>query len=240
MHKAPVQNSLPPAPSGTHVARLYQIIYLGTLPEDYMGEAKEMYKVRMVFELCNETKIFKDGEPPRPFSIGRDFTFSMGNKANLRKFVEGMIGTALSDGEAGNFDLDELLGHACLLSVVHKEKKAGGIAALIQGASPLVKGMDAPAQSNPSKVWDILEITDEELAALPKWLREKMQTSKEYQSRHGGVSAEEDYDNMGEDVDDKIDAEIDEAVIDATGDIANELPFPSELPKGGVRTTKRT
>jgi hypothetical protein len=41
-------------PAGNHVARLYQIIHIGTNSYEYKGEMKKSDKVRLTFELCNE------------------------------------------------------------------------------------------------------------------------------------------------------------------------------------------
>jgi hypothetical protein len=56
-------------------------------------------KIRLTFELCNETKEFRKGEGEKPFSISCEFTYSLGSKGNLRPFVEGMTGTKMVDGE---------------------------------------------------------------------------------------------------------------------------------------------
>jgi len=66
-------------PAGTHVARCYQIIHIGTIVDTYQGEEKLVNKVRLVFELPLETADFGKGE--QPFSIGRDFTLSMHEKS---------------------------------------------------------------------------------------------------------------------------------------------------------------
>lgn len=71
----------------------------------------------------------------------------MHSKSKLRRFVEGMLGTVLFDKEAGNFDFESLLGQECMLNVVHEEKN-GNVCANIAGASPLPRGMDAPALVN--------------------------------------------------------------------------------------------
>jgi hypothetical protein len=107
--RAPKGKSFDPVPAGNHVARLYQIIYLGTVPTEWQGQEKMTSKVRLGFELCNEKKVFKEGEEARPYAISREFTFSMGSKGNLRAFVEGMAGVKMMDDEADNFDLDEVL-----------------------------------------------------------------------------------------------------------------------------------
>jgi hypothetical protein len=83
------------APAGTHVARCYQIIHIGTIVDTYQGEERLVNKVRIVFELPLETADFGKGQ--QPFSIGRDFTLSMHEKSGLRAFVQGWLGKAMSD-----------------------------------------------------------------------------------------------------------------------------------------------
>src|SRR5689334_20495628 len=102
---APKGKAFDPVPAGNHVARLYQIIHIGTIETSWQGKADMTDKVRLTFELCNEKKEFKEGEGEKPFSIAREFSFYMSKKSNLRKFIEGMIGTALDEDEASTFDL---------------------------------------------------------------------------------------------------------------------------------------
>jgi hypothetical protein len=117
-------------PAGNHVARLYQIIHIGTVPTTWQGQEKMTDKIRLTFELCNEVKAFKEGDEPKPFSVSREFTYSFGQKAALHAFVEGMTGTKILDKEWP--DLEALLGDACLLNVVH-ESKGDNTYANIQG-----------------------------------------------------------------------------------------------------------
>lgn len=94
-------------------------------------------------------------------------------KSKLRPLVEGMLGAPLSDKEADNFTFESLLGQECLLNVVHDEKN-GSVYANIAGASPLPKGMDAPALANETRMIDMNTASFEEIEALPGFIREKM------------------------------------------------------------------
>ena len=172
-----------PVPAGTHVARLYQIIHLGTSSFEFKGETKQSDKVRLTFELPNELREFKEGEGQKPMSISREFGFSMGKKSHLRPFVEGILGTALHDEEAYAFDIEKLLGEACLISVVHEPGKDGNTYAAIASASALMRGMEAPAAINEAKVIDVNTATQEEIDALPEFIRNKMKASDEYKAR---------------------------------------------------------
>ncbi len=171
-------------PNGTHIARLYQIIHIGIGHYQWQGEEKTSDKIRLTFELCNERKEFKEGEGEKPLSISREFGFSMGKKSHLRPFVEGMLGVALYDEEAKTFDLETLLGRECLVSVVHEEKN-GNTYANIASASPLAKGMAAPELSNPKSLIDVDSATEEQIDALPGFLRDKIKSSDNFKARFG-------------------------------------------------------
>jgi hypothetical protein len=169
-----------PVPAGNHVARLYDIIHIGTIPTEWKGETKMVDKIRLTFELCNETKEFKEGEGEKPFSISREFTYSFGAKGNLRPFIDGMTGTKMLDDEWP--DLEALLGEACLLNVVHTEKE-GNTYANIQGASPLPKGMNAPGLFNVPRLIDINSTPWSVIDALPEFIMKKMYSSEEFENR---------------------------------------------------------
>lgn len=183
-----------PAPQGTHMARCYQLLQIGTIPEEYMGEMKELPKIRLMFELPEETKVFKEGDEPKPIVISQEYTLSMGQKANLRKLIEGMIGTTLSDGEASAFDVESLIGMPCLLNIKHNTSKKGTIYSVIASASPLMKSQKAPEQVSASKVLTYDNFDQETFNALPDFIKEKMKISSEYKEKFGlvdDVKAEE-------------------------------------------------
>lgn len=139
-------------------------------------------KVRLGFELCNETKVFNEGEEARPYSISREFTFSMGPKATLRPFIEGMYGVKMHDDEAYNFDLDSALGKECLISVVHQEKD-GNTYSNILNASALPKGTVAPELYNEAKIIDINSTPASDIEKLPDFIKNKMYSSEEWAGR---------------------------------------------------------
>lgn len=170
-------------PAGNHVARVYSIIHLGVIEEEYMGETKEMDKVRISFELPNETEVFKEGEEPKPFSISQEYTLSMGEKANLRKLVEGILGGPVEEQEEG-FGVSSLMGKTCLLNVIHRTSKAGNEYAQIASAAPLPKGMEAPTAVNETSYLDFEEGWDQEkFDSLPDFIKDKIKSSKNYKRK---------------------------------------------------------
>jgi hypothetical protein len=169
-------------PAGTHVARCYQIIHIGTVPDTFQGEDRLVDKVRLVFELPLETADFGKGE--QPFSIGRDFTLSMHEKSGLRAFVQSWLGKAMSDSEASKFDIGTLLGKEAMVSVMHRTANTGRTYADLKGASPLAKGMTCPPQVNSAFLLDYdSEDFDLRFKMLPEWLQNKVSSSAEFSQR---------------------------------------------------------
>lgn len=172
-----------PVPAGTYVARCYSMIHIGTVEENIMGENKWLNKVRITWELPTETKVFKEESGEQPFVISKEFTLSMNEKANLRKFLEGWRGKGFSEDEAKAFDITALLGKACMISVIHKTSKKGNLFAEISSCSALPKGLACPEQINKSLE---LNYTDNwsnvEYSKLPQFIKDKMSQSKEFKS----------------------------------------------------------
>lgn len=86
------------APAGTHIAVCYRVIDLGTQETTFKGEVKHQHKILISWEIPDEK--MKDG---RPFTIGKRYTWSMSEKANLRNDLESWRGkfTAADFGPNG-------------------------------------------------------------------------------------------------------------------------------------------
>lgn len=179
-----------PVPAGTYVARCYSMIQLGTHEEEYMGQKKELNKVRITWELPTELKVFKEGEPEKPYSISKEFTLSMYEKANLRKFLEGWRGKGFTDDEAEAFDITVLLGKVCMVSIIHKTSKNGKVYADISSVTTIPKGLEVPPQINDSFEFSFESFDEAKLNGLPDWLKEKITTSQEYNNLMNPQSVE--------------------------------------------------
>lgn len=178
------------APQGSFPARVYSIIYMGTVKGEYKGTPTESYKVRISWELPTKTRVFKEGELARPFSVSKELTLSMGSKSNLRPLVEGMLGLSFTDDDAKSFDVDELLGKACLISLAHKESPNGKYVA-INSTAQLPEGMICPPAVNPSKILSYDRFDKEYFMTLPKFIQEKMEKTPEFIRMNGGTVKDE-------------------------------------------------
>lgn len=145
-----------------------------------MGQPTEFNKIRLTFELPEELHTFKEENGPQPIVISQEYTFSLGEKANLRKLVEGIVGHAMTNEEAALFDVESLVSMPCLLTIKHKTSNTGKKRAEISGASPLLKGMTAPVQINPSRYLTYQNFDEAFFNSLPDFLKDKIRSSVEY------------------------------------------------------------
>ncbi|KKP74699.1 MAG: hypothetical protein UR73_C0037G0008 [candidate division WS6 bacterium GW2011_GWF1_35_23] len=178
-----VANSSPkadPVPAGTYAARCFSMVHLGTRTENILGVDKELNKVRIGWELPTELKVFKEENGEQPYSVSKEFTLSMHEKANLRKFLESWRGKGFTDDEAKALDITALLGKPCMLSVIHKTTKQGNTYAEISSVSALPKGMTCPDLINPITEFTFTPFDQETFNKLPDWLKDKIKSSKEY------------------------------------------------------------
>jgi len=161
-------------PAGSFAARCYQIIDLGHQTFEWKGEAKVAPKVRITWEL---NEMMQDG---RPFSISREYTASIGDKANLRKDLEAWRGRPFTATELQNFSLENVLGAPCLLGVVHKPSKDGSkVYANVGSIMALPKGMPSPELVNPAVKFDIGEFDQNIFNSLSSYVQKKILMSKE-------------------------------------------------------------
>lgn len=167
-----------PIEAGSYAARIYSIIDLGTHDSTYQGKPTDPKRsIRITWELPTEMRDFeKDGEKKSlPQVIGKEYTLSMGEKANLRKAVECIVGTSLSDDEATDFDVFSLVGMESLLSIVHETSKAtGNKYAAIQSIGKLPKGMTCPAPVNPQATFNVQEWNQSVYESLPEFIKKKI------------------------------------------------------------------
>jgi len=172
-----------PIPAGTYVARCYSMIHMGTIKESYMGEEKYVNKVRLTFELPTELKVFKEENGEQPQVISKEFTLSLGDKSNLRAFLNSWRGKALTEEECKSFDIAVLAGKACTLSIIHKTSKVSGKTyAEIASIGGVMKGMDVPAIMNPEMVFSVTNFDQVAFDSFPDFIKEKIQSSNEYKA----------------------------------------------------------
>lgn len=175
---APTESNFQPVPAGTHLGICYRVIDLGTQSSNFNGETKQAHKVLVTWEIPDEK--MEDG---RPFSISQSYTWSMHEKATLRKALEAWRGMAFSERDfgPGGFDIKNILGKSCTLSVVHTAKN-GTTYANVSAIGKMMKGVTAPERVNPMVyLWLVADRWDAKaFSELSGNLQQKIMASPEY------------------------------------------------------------
>jgi len=178
------ERQLPEA--GATIGTLFSLVDLGTQKVSWDGEEKWTPKLRLAFELPEQTiegEVTENGKTTKvtkPMVVSIELTRSLGERATLRKHLETWRGQAFTAKELASFSLKNLLGKSCLLTLVHKTSQAGRQYCAIQGMAKLPKGMKAPATTQNDQVfYEIEQGEGGQFAELPEWLQEKIRASKE-------------------------------------------------------------
>lgn len=119
--RADAGRSFAKAPEGQYQAVCVDVIDLGMHEESYQGKSKGLtHKCAIVFQVDEVNP-----ETGKRFEIGKEFTVSMGERANLRKFLGSWRGKSYSDQEASEgTPLHKLGGVNALIQIEHKQSKA--------------------------------------------------------------------------------------------------------------------
>jgi len=189
-----------PAPPGTHMARCYEMIDLGTQVHPEFGASPKVY---LRWELADEH--MDNGEP---YSIGKMYTVSLHSKANLRRDLEAWRGRPFTQEELAGFDLTKVLGAPCLLNVGQKAKADGGTTSVITAIMALPRGTKAPQQHNRSRSFSLDDPDWAVYEALPEWLHTRILQAQEIVSGEvqvpGGVDVPDNPRDRGPDHGDDI------------------------------------
>lgn len=169
-------------PSGTHIARCYSMIDIGTVEWEWQGETKYTQKVRLSFELPHEMRDF--GGEEKPMVISKEYTKSLHEKSNLRKDFESWRGKSFSNEELKSFDLTSVLGAPCNISIIHETNKKGSEFAKIGGISSMTKGSKCPEQFNDNFIFNYEDNFNEEwLEQQPEWIKDQIKNTDEYKNK---------------------------------------------------------
>lgn len=165
-----------PAPAGTHIARCFGMVSLGTqLPNN--PQFNPAFKIMLMFELPDEPL---SGDSGKVLTISKEFTASLSEKSNLRHDLEGWRGRSFTKEELQGFDVVQVVGHPCMLTVIHKQSAKNKTYAAITGISKLPKNTGAPAAVNDNLIYEIENGRNKVFDSLPEWVRKKITACVEW------------------------------------------------------------
>ena len=180
-------------PVGTHEARCYGLVDLGTHPRpDYLGKPKSpAQKIMFFFEFPELKKVFKEENGEEPMVKHTEFTFIFGDNSNLVKTLKPWI------GDPQLFDLARCIGMPAQVKIVHTQGKKDpsktydNIETVAEMSPKLIKMLEK--QHNPNMVFNIDEhgFDSKEFSALYEWLKKIIMESLEYKEYLNGPAEEE-------------------------------------------------
>ena len=158
-----------PVPQGTHAAVCYLVADIGLQPTSYGPK----HKVVIGFEIPDQIIEYKDKDGntvKKPMIINNFYTASLSSKAILTGDLEGWRGRSFTQEELQGFNLFNVLGKPCVITVVHNVSD-GKTYANIKSVGQIMKGMDVPKATRELKYSpDEPQQYDE----LPEWIQKKI------------------------------------------------------------------
>lgn len=151
-------------PEGTYLAICYLLADLGMQPR---RQGTPQAKLVAAWELPHA--LMKDG---RPYSVREIYTASLNEKAHLRKALESWRGRRFTEEECKGFQLRNVLGQACQLTIVHSQD---GKYANVSSVAGLIKGTPVPRTANELLFYDLDAPDPAVFSRLPEWIQKKIQ-----------------------------------------------------------------
>lgn len=175
---AEASSSIAPIEEGTHLGVCSMLIDLGMQYSEVYKKSSR--KVLIGWEIPDET-IEIDGET-KPRTMSKRYTANLSEKSNLRKDLAAWRGRDFTAEELSAFDLRNIVGASCLITVIHS-KNGEKTYANIQSIVKLPKGMAKGNLSEPPVIFDLDTDPIENVDNLPKWIAEIIKKSETYQER---------------------------------------------------------
>ncbi len=178
--------------NGNHQGVCVAIIDLGTQYNELYK--KEQPKIMLIWELTDFPLNDKNGQIVGYQVISKEYTVSLGEKANLYADLISWRGQDFTDEELQGFQIKKVLGANCLVNVVKNKKGYSQVAAVTK----LPKGMGAK-KGTYQLIYDMDEGVTPIPEGVPDWIIKKIKASQEYLAIESGEPRQEHYENTGED-----------------------------------------
>lgn len=168
------------------------LVDLGDQYSERFGNTQR--KVLISWELPGEK--LDNGDTRR---LSNTYTASLNSKGNLRKDLISWRGRDFTVEELKKFDLRNIVGAPCMLSVIHKVGQDGNKRAVIGGIMKLPKGMAKPEPTGEAVVFDLDDPNAaEKITALPEWIQTRIKESETWKEMEEAAEEREAIRNEAE------------------------------------------
>jgi hypothetical protein len=181
-------------PVGSHLARCYRIVDVGTQKSEYMGQSKLLHKVMLGWEIHGTND---DGTPikmkdGRPFAMFKNYTLSWAEKATLRIDLQSWRGKPFTSEEMRRFDLKTVLGAWCMLNVIERQGNDGKMYVNVANITPVpsvIKQHGLPTAVNKNEIFNLSDPDMEMFNGFSENLKKKIMQSPEWERLQGKSKA---------------------------------------------------
>ena len=112
-------SNIEPVPQGTHKAVCCGIYDIGSQHSQVYDKWNDSVIISWQIPLIR----IQIEEEDLPRLLTFTYTNTLGERANLRKLLEGWRGRAFTPKELEGFDLSKVLGVSCIMQIIHKNGK---------------------------------------------------------------------------------------------------------------------
>jgi hypothetical protein len=199
------ESTFKPVPPGTHLARCYRIVDLGTQETNYQGKVNHQKKMMIQWEVHGQDEngyalVTKAGEP---MSISKNYTASLGEKARLRQDLISWRNKAFTPEEIKGFDLKNVLGAWCMLGIIEtpgNDGKTYSNVDTITPVHPLIKKNGLPQHFNSLGIFSIEKPDMELFETFSDYLKAKIMATPEWASRNRSSPPPQAFDVQDDDI----------------------------------------
>jgi hypothetical protein len=193
-------------PPGSHLARCYRIIDLGTQETTYQGQLTRSPRVLFQFEIHSEDNNGKPLLTPdgKPLSASKNFTLSFNERSSLRKSLQVWRNKEFTSEELKLFNLEDVLGDWALLTIVHSESK-GTVYANIENINPVPTTVRKAGLPEPVNKTSIFSIRNADMALFETFtngIKAKIEASPEWQEWKNAPKSKNEIQEPSRDLDD--------------------------------------
>lgn len=166
-----------PIPDGTYIGVCSMLVDLGAMYSEKYGKTQR--KVMIAWELPDET-IEVNGKTERR-TVSSRYTATLGSQGNLRRDLVAWRGRDFTDEELAGFDLKNILGKSCILTISNSKSADGKTYTNVTGIAKLMKGMQPVELEKEPLCFDLDSATLDDVDALPNWIGDQVKKSVTYQ-----------------------------------------------------------
>lgn len=169
---------------GTYVAICTGVIDLGSQYNEFYKKSRE--EALIIWTLPYELIETESGEA-LPRQVSNSYSATLSGASRLRGVLEGWRGKAFTSDELKSFDLRNILGAPCLVTVKRVVGKTGREYTSVDNVAPLPKGTQLPALADEPILYDLsADWAFEEMQKLPVWIQNRIKTSEQYKAFASG------------------------------------------------------